>query len=75
MFIGLVKTFDNISHNQLLNILKCVGVVGNPFDLVDCYLKNRKRLVGITSITLSDGLVITNTEYLLKGIELSALLH
>lgn len=35
------EVLDNISHSQLLNILKSVVIVGKPFNLLKSYSSNR----------------------------------
>lgn len=57
--MDLSEAFDSISHNQLSNIFKSIGIVHKPFNLLKYYLFNKKQLVRINN-TLSNELEIKN---------------
>ena len=45
VFLDLTKAFDKVWHKGLLHKLKCIGITGNLYNLIESYLINRKQLV------------------------------
>lgn len=57
--MNIIKAFDSISHKQLLNNFKSIGIVHKSFNLLISYLQDRKQVVKISN-TLSNELKIKN---------------
>ena len=49
VFVDLVKAFDTVSHNDLLDALDNIGFQGTFYNLIKCYLINRKQFVSINN--------------------------
>jgi len=51
MFVDLRKAFDTVNHAVLLDKLLFYGVRGLPLELIRSYLKDRKQIVKVKSMT------------------------
>ena len=45
VFLDISKAFDKVWHDGLLHKLKCLGVEGDFYNILENYLKNRKQRV------------------------------
>lgn len=58
IFVDLSKAFDTVSHQKLLEKIKCYGLRGKMYNLIKSYLSDREQYVEIDG-TISSARTIT----------------
>ena len=51
LFLEISKAFDKVWHQGLLHKLKCNGISGNLYNLLENYLQNRYQRVVLNGIS------------------------